>query len=88
MKDVKKYKQPRTQSRGCFLSDHNFLKEFCEDMSVVFAQKCQLGLVDGLQEKQFEVKISCENQGFRFQLRSMQHNGAGVPYHRRNRSLR
>lgn len=44
-----------------FLSDQNSLKEFCEDMSVVFAQKCQLGLVDGLQEKQFEVKISHEN---------------------------
>ena len=44
-----------------FLSDQNFFKEFCKDMSVVFAQKCQLGLVDGLQKKQFEVKISCEN---------------------------
>lgn len=44
-----------------FLSDQSFLKEFCEDMSVVFAQKCQLGLVDGLQEKQFKVNISCEN---------------------------
>lgn len=44
-----------------FLSDQRVLKEFCEDMSAVFTQKCQLGLVDGLQEKQFEVKISCEN---------------------------
>lgn len=44
-----------------FLSDQNSLKEFCEDMSVVFAQKCQLGLVDGLQEKQFKVKINHKN---------------------------
>lgn len=45
-----------------FLSNRKHLEEFCEDMSKVFAQKCNLGLVDGLQKKQFdEVKISCEN---------------------------
>lgn len=45
----------------CFLSDRKQLEEFCEDMSTVFTQKCKLGLVDGLQKKQFDVKISCEN---------------------------
>ena len=44
-----------------FLSDTESLKAFCEDMSMVFAQKCRLGLVDGLQEKQFDVTISSEN---------------------------
>lgn len=44
-----------------FLSDTESLKAFCEDMSAVFKQKCRLGLVDGLQEKQFGVTISSEN---------------------------
>ena len=44
-----------------FLSDRKVLEAFCKDMSTVFAQKCKLGLVDGLQEKQFDVEISCEN---------------------------
>ena len=44
-----------------FLNDTESLKKFCEDMSMVFAQKCKLGLVDGLQEKQFDVSISFEN---------------------------
>ena len=33
-------------------------------MSVVFTQKCELGLVDGLQKKQFDgnkIKINCAN---------------------------
>lgn len=44
-----------------FLNDTEFLKMFCEDMSTVFLQKCKLGLVDGLREKQFGVNISFEN---------------------------
>lgn len=44
-----------------FLHDKEKVDRFCEDMSVVFKQKCQLGLVDGLKESQFEVKISTEN---------------------------
>ncbi len=46
-----------------FLSDQKNLQAFCEDMSEVFAQKCELGLVDGLQEKQFRKnKITISNQ--------------------------
>ena len=44
-----------------FLSDQKLLQAFCEDMSTVFSQKCKLGLVDGLQAKQFDVNISWEN---------------------------
>lgn len=44
-----------------FLNDAESLKAFCEDMSMVFAQKCRLGLVDGLRETQFDVTISSEN---------------------------
>ena len=41
-----------------FLSDTEKVNDFCRDMSLVFSQKCRLGLVDGLNEKQFDVKIS------------------------------
>lgn len=41
-----------------FLDDEEKVWEFCEDMSNVFAQKCQLGLVDWLKEHQYEVTIS------------------------------
>lgn len=37
------------------------LDDFKKDIETVFKQKCQLGLVDGLQEKQYEVSISFEN---------------------------
>ena len=33
------------------------LKEIYKDWEKVFKQKCELGLVDGLQEKQYDVKI-------------------------------
>lgn len=41
-----------------FLNDQVKLSAFCEDMSGVFKQKCRLGVIDGLKEGQFEVKIS------------------------------
>ena len=41
-----------------FLADKEKVKQFCEDMSVVFAQKCELGLVDGQDTKPYEFKIS------------------------------
>lgn len=41
-----------------FLDDEEKVEEFCEDMSNVFEQKCQLGLVDWLKEHQYEVTIS------------------------------
>lgn len=44
-----------------FLNDKKKVSAFCEDMSKVFWQKCKLGLVDGLQENQFEVTISSTN---------------------------
>lgn len=44
-----------------FLSDEVTLKEFCADMSEVFRQKCELGLVEGLNKTQFKVEISCDN---------------------------
>ncbi len=43
-----------------FLSDTKKVNDFCQDMSLVFSQKCQLGLVDGLNERQYDVKISSE----------------------------
>lgn len=44
-----------------FLSNTEKLEDFCWDMSQVFAQKCKMGLVDGLNEKQYDVKISSLN---------------------------
>lgn len=41
-----------------FLSDREKVSDFCRVMSLVFSQKCRLGLVDGLNEKQYDVKIS------------------------------
>lgn len=41
-----------------FLDNKDNLASFCRDMSEVFRQKCSLGLVDGLQEHQYEVEIS------------------------------
>lgn len=37
-----------------FLSDSEGFREFCEDMAKVFSQKCEMGLVDGLQEHQLK----------------------------------
>ncbi len=44
-----------------FLANKTQLADFCEDMSQVFRQKCELGLVKGLLEKQYPVSISPEN---------------------------
>ena len=44
-----------------FLSDTEKVEDFCRDMSRVFAQKCKMGLVDGLNAKQYDVKISSLN---------------------------
>lgn len=41
-----------------FINDKEKLKEFKEDMEHVFKQKCNLGLMDGLQEHQFKVSLS------------------------------
>lgn len=41
-----------------FIDDKEKLKEFKEDMKQVFKQKCELGLIDGLQGHQFEVSLS------------------------------
>lgn len=41
-----------------FINDKEKLKEFKEDMEQVFKQKCNLGLMDGLQEHQFKVSLS------------------------------
>lgn len=44
-----------------FLGDKDKVKALCNDMSEVFKQKCQLGLVDHLKDHQYDVKISPEN---------------------------
>lgn len=44
-----------------FLKNEQGLDEFCKDMSQVFFQKCQLGLVEGLIEKQYAVEIRPED---------------------------
>lgn len=41
-----------------FINDKEKLNEFKADMEHVFKQKCNLGLMDGLQEHQFEVSLS------------------------------
>lgn len=42
-----------------FVSDTAKLQEFTLDMAEVFRQKCELGLVGGLQEKQFQLNVDC-----------------------------
>lgn len=44
-----------------FLNNTADITALCDDMSEVFKQKCILGLVDGLQEHQYEVKVSNVN---------------------------
>lgn len=44
-----------------FLSNEENLKFFCEDMTQVFKQKCELGLIDGIQPhqlKNFEITVN------------------------------
>lgn len=45
-----------------FLSDKEKVKQFCEDMSVVFAQKCALGLVAGQEDILHEFQINPKNE--------------------------
>ena len=47
--------------KGFMSIEKEKLDDFKKDIETVFKQKCQLGLVDGLQEKQYEVSISFEN---------------------------
>lgn len=42
-----------------FVSDPARLQAFTDDMAEVFRQKCELGLVKGLQEKQFRLNVDC-----------------------------
>ena len=44
-----------------FINDNKKVEAFCEDMSKVFAQKCKLGLIEGLKESQYEITINPEN---------------------------
>ena len=41
-----------------FINNEQQLNEFAQDMSKVFNQKCELGLIAGLQEHQFNVSIN------------------------------
>ena len=43
-----------------FLGNKDKLKLFRDDMETVFKQKCELGLMDGLQDHQFDVKLTEE----------------------------
>lgn len=45
-----------------FLSDKEKVKQFCEDMSVVFAQKCALGLIAGQEDILHEFQINPKNE--------------------------
>ncbi len=44
-----------------FFIDTEKVKALCEDMSKVFRQKCELGLVDGIKESKYNVTIDPEN---------------------------
>lgn len=45
-----------------FLSDAKKVDAFCQDMSCVFKQKCELGLINGLKQNQYEnISISMKN---------------------------
>lgn len=45
------------QDFSSFVADPDRLREFTRDMEEVFRQKCELGLVRGLQEKQFRLNV-------------------------------
>lgn len=51
-----------------FLGDKEKVDDFCQDMSQVFTQKCKMGLVTGLNENQYDVKISPNNSGGNFHI--------------------
>ena len=45
-----------------FLSDKEKFEELCDDMAVVFKQKCSLGLIDGIKEHQLkDFSINCQS---------------------------
>lgn len=47
------------QDFNSFVTDAAQLQAFTQDMAEVFRQKCELGLVRGLQEKQFQLNVDC-----------------------------
>ena len=47
------------QDFNFFVTDTDQLQAFTQDMAEVFRQKCELGLVKGLQEKQFQLNVDC-----------------------------
>lgn len=47
------------QDFNSFVTDTAHLQAFTRDMEEVFRQKCELGLVKGLQEKQFQLNVDC-----------------------------
>lgn len=46
---------------AAFIKDKNNIDAICEDMSVVFSQKCKLGLITCLKDTQFDICISPDN---------------------------
>ena len=44
-----------------FLNDKKRLAEFCDDMAMVFQQKCKLGLIRGFDDKKGAIKIDNDN---------------------------
>lgn len=44
-----------------FLNEQERVADFCKDMSMVFYQKCKMGLVAGLNENQYDVHINPAN---------------------------
>ena len=54
------------QDYNSFVADTTQLQEFTRDMAEVFRQKCELGLVKGLQEKQFQLNVDCSAPGVIF----------------------
>ena len=46
------------EDMNAFLGDSIRVKEFCDDMSIVFKQKCELGLVKGIEKHKYNICIS------------------------------
>lgn len=44
-----------------FLNNQKQVTDFCKDMSMVFCQKCKMGLIAGLNENQYDVHINPDN---------------------------
>ncbi len=49
------------QDLNAVLSNQNKVTGLAQNMTEVFRQKCRLGLIDGLQEKQYDITITPEN---------------------------